>query len=46
VHLDTIIATARAAGARPELIQVLQRLPACRYERIEQLGGQLPLVQW
>jgi hypothetical protein len=36
-HRDTIAASARAAGARFEVIQLLYRAPAYRYQSLEQL---------
>jgi hypothetical protein len=37
VHRDAIAARARAAGARFEVIQLLYRAPAYRYQTLDQL---------
>lgn len=42
VHLDAIIATARAAGARRDVLELLYRLPAYRYQEQRQVWDALP----
>jgi hypothetical protein len=42
VHRDAIIASARGAGARSEVIQLLSHLPACRYRSLYELLAALP----
>jgi hypothetical protein len=42
VHRDALIAFARRAGARPEVVEVLQRIPAYRYTSVKQVLEQLP----
>jgi hypothetical protein len=42
VHRDAIVATARRAGARAEVLALLERLPAYRYQEIGQLWPVMP----
>lgn len=42
VHRDAILATARGAGARREVLEYLERLPAYRYAELRQLWDHLP----
>lgn len=42
VHRDAVLAGARAAGARDEVMQRLHLLPAYRYNTAEQVWEHLP----
>jgi uncharacterized protein YcaQ len=37
VHRDTIAAVARASGARHEVLELVYRVPAYRYQHLQQL---------
>ncbi len=42
VHRDQILGVARGAGVRPEVLELLARLPAYRYQTLDQLWRELP----
>jgi hypothetical protein len=42
VHRDSLLAVARGTGARPEVLEVLNRLPSYRYHELRQVLDALP----